>query len=59
MRELSLVAVLVAASLVPEYELQNANSVVFTGLVVQDHVESSQIGDQTCVPYIGRQILNH
>ena len=28
-----------------------------TGLVVPQHVESSQTRDQTCVPCIGRQIL--
>ena len=30
-----------------------------TGLVVPRHVESSQTRDQTQVPCIGRQILNH
>ena len=30
-----------------------------TGLVALQHVGSSWIGDQTCVPFIGRQIRNH
>ena len=30
-----------------------------TGLVAPQHVEFSLIKDQTCVPCIGRQILNH
>ena len=29
------------------------------GLVVPQHVGSSWIRDQTCVPCIGRQVLNH
>ena len=29
------------------------------GLVAPRHVESSWIKDGTCVPYIGRRILNH
>ena len=29
------------------------------GFVAPRHVGSSRIRDQTCVPYIGRQILNH
>ena len=29
------------------------------GLVVPQHVDSSWIRDRTCVPCIGRQILNH
>ena len=29
------------------------------GLVAPQHVESSQIGDQTCVSCIGRWVLNH
>ena len=31
----------------------------YTGLVAPRHVGSSWIRDPTCVPFIGRQILNH
>ena len=34
-------------------------AVVALGLVVSQYVESSWARDQTCVPCIGRQILNH
>ena len=31
----------------------------YWGLVDPQHVGSSQTRDQTCVPYFGKQILNH
>ena len=41
-------------------KLQHTRSVVWcTGLVAPWYVGSSQTKDQTCVPYIGRLILNH
>ena len=50
-----------AASLMEEYRFQGlrAQYLWYTGLVALQHVGSSWIGDQTCVPFIGRQIRNH
>ena len=36
-----------------------AQQLWLTGLVAPRHVGSSRTGAQTCVPHIGRQILNH
>ena len=49
------------ASLVVEYSLLSVQAQFLwpTGLVAWWHVESSRTGDQTGVPCIARQILNH
>ena len=41
------------------FRVSGLQSLWNTGLVALRHVESSQIGNQTCVPCIGRQILNY
>ena len=48
------------ASLVAEHRLwgTEASVAVAHGLVALQHVGSSHNGDRTCVPRIGRQILN-
>ena len=46
------------ASLVTKSRL-GGSVVRANGLVAPRHMESSQIGDQTCIPCAGRQILNH
>ncbi|CAN0509821.1 unnamed protein product [Rangifer tarandus platyrhynchus] len=51
----------VVAFLVVEHRLQGAQAqqLWYTGLAARQHVESSQIRDQTHVPCTGRQILIH
>ena len=47
-------------SVVVAHRLYSAGSVVVVhGLVALWHVGSSQTRDQTCVPCLGRHILNH
>ena len=46
------------ASLVTKSRL-GGSVVLANGLVAPRHMESSQSGDQTCIPCAGRQILNH
>ena len=51
----------IAASLVAEHRLQTRrlSSCGSTGSVAPRHVGASQTRARTCVPCIGRQILNH
>ena len=46
-------------SVVAALRLYWAHQLWCMGFVAQQHMESSWTRDQTCVPYIGRQIPNH
>ena len=64
MHKLSLVAacrlLIEVASLIAEPRLWSTGSVVWCmGSIAPWHVKSSQARDKTCVPCIGRRILNH